>query len=99
MLDTLDQAMTLELRVGADNARRIDHGYSRVVVWSEAPGDWSGSVQIEIATPRSREAGVWLRPDDLRFTANRVASIVGDFHVRAIATGTVPNDLTIEFVR
>jgi hypothetical protein len=28
-----------------------------------------------------------------------VASIVGDFHVRAVATGTVPSDLTIEFVR
>lgn len=99
MLDTTDLANTLELKVGADNARRINHGYSRVVVWSATPPDWSGSIQLQIATPRSREAGVWLSPDDLRFTGNRIASIHGDFHVRAIATGTVPADLTIEFVR
>jgi hypothetical protein len=99
MLDTTDQASTMHLLVGAANARRINHGYSRVVVWSAATTDWDGTIQIEIATPRSREAGVWLKPDDLRFTANRIASIHGDFHVRAIADGVVPSDLTIEFVR
>jgi len=68
-------------------------------VWSAEEGDWGGSLQIELATPRSHAAGVWLRPDELRFTANRIASVHGDFHVRAIATGDVPEDVTIEFVR
>jgi len=99
MLDSTDQALTMNLLVGEDKARRINQGYSRVVVWSAEESDWEGSVQIEVATPRSREAGVWLRPDDLRFTSNRIASIHGDFHVRAISTGTIPDDVTIEFIR
>jgi hypothetical protein len=98
MLSSADAAATVVLEVGSEG-RRLQPGNYRVVVWSETPQDWEASVQIQIATPRMKEADVWISPDDLLFTANRIASFSGDFHVRAVAQGTPPTDLVIEFVR
>lgn len=99
MLDVADQASTTVLEIADGKTRRLGNRRYRIVVWSgTAAQDWGGSVQIQIATPLMKEANVWLAPDDLRFTANRVTSFEGGFHVRAIATGTLPEDLTIEFV-
>lgn len=99
MLDSADLASVMQLQPGADQARRLSNGFSKVAVWSTVTGDWGGSVQIELATPRSLQEGVWFKPDDLRFTANRIANIQGDFHVRAIVDGATPAGLTIEFLR
>ncbi len=97
-LDSADMQSVMQLLPGADKARRVNARLYRIVVWSASEDDWESSVQIQIATPLMKEAGVWLSPDDLRFTANRVTSFEGGFHVRAIATGTLPEDLKVEFV-
>lgn len=99
MINSSDEAGATQLEVGTGKARRLKKGKTVIAVWSTLTDDWEGSVTLQIATPRSHEQDVWFTKSNLRFTSNRVTEIEGDFHIRAIGSGTLPANLTIELIQ
>lgn len=93
-LSTADLQRFVPVPLGGD-AKRLP---SASQVWVYTDTAWAGNVQLEVATPRSMAAGVWLALESLQFTENGYASIPGDLYVRAINNGA-PGDVQIELTK
>lgn len=91
-MSAIDESKFMQLPL--DGAAKRFPSAVHCLVWCESA--WgAGTVQVQVATPRAYQAGIWMSPSELAFTEAGTAVIPGDLYMRAVNVGA-PADVVVE---